>query len=144
MMSARTPFSSSGQYTGAPVWRASGATAPTWSKCVCVSRIASTLSPSSSSAAIGRSASSPGSTTIAACSPSRAAKKQFSATGPTVKLWTSTASALLLLAEAPVHPAVEPVADRDVDQHREHADRDRLAERDVLLEEPDLGEHEQQ
>src|SRR3954447_15696981 len=89
--------------------------------------------------------SSPGSMTIASVAPSRAAKKQFSATGPTVKPWTSTRSACLgrlLLAEALVHPAVERVADRDVDQHREQADGDRLAERHVLLEEPDLCQHE--
>src|SRR5215210_5610199 len=148
MMSASTPFSSSGQYTGAPVWRASGATAPTWSKCVWVSRIASTVSPSSSRPAIRRSASSPGSTTIARREPSAAAKKQFSATGPTVKPWTSTGSVLRLgrlgAAEALVHPGVERVAERDVDQHRDQADRDRLARGHVVLEEPDLGQHEQQ
>src|SRR5215210_2709971 len=151
MMSASTPFSSSGQYTGAPVWRASGATAPTWSKCVWVSRIASTVSPSSSRPAIRRSASSPGSTTIARREPSAAAKKQFSATGPTVKPWTSTGSVLRLglgarlrTVEAPVHPAVERVAERHVDHQRDEADDDRLRRRDVVLEQADLGEHEQQ
>ncbi len=42
-MLARTWVSSSGHQTGAPVARATGATAPTWSKCVWVSRIASTV-----------------------------------------------------------------------------------------------------
>src|SRR5437588_732446 len=63
MMSARTRVSSAGQYTGAPVARATGATAPTWSKCVWVRRIASScVIPIAPSASISRSASSPGST----------------------------------------------------------------------------------
>ena len=66
MMFASTPCSSSGQYTGAPVARATGATAPTWSKWVWVSRIASRVSiPSAGSASSSRSASSPGSTITA-------------------------------------------------------------------------------
>ena len=40
MMSASTKASISGTQTSAPVALATGATAPTWSKCVCVSRIA--------------------------------------------------------------------------------------------------------
>ncbi len=43
MMSASTPFSISGTQTSAPVARATGATAPTWSKWVWVSRIASSF-----------------------------------------------------------------------------------------------------
>ncbi len=46
----------------APVARATGATAPTWSKWVCVSRMPSSVAPSESSAASSLSASSPGST----------------------------------------------------------------------------------
>ena len=47
--------------TGAPVALATGATAPTWSKCVCVSRIASSVTPRSSIAPSSFAASSPGS-----------------------------------------------------------------------------------
>ena len=42
-MSARIGASIAGQWTGAPVARATGATAPMWSKWVCVRRIASRL-----------------------------------------------------------------------------------------------------
>ena len=44
-MSART-FSISGTQTSVPVASATGATAPTWSKCVCVRRIPSSVTPS--------------------------------------------------------------------------------------------------
>ena len=43
MMSASTSFSISGTQTSAPVALATGATAPTWSKCVWVSRIPSSV-----------------------------------------------------------------------------------------------------
>jgi hypothetical protein len=71
MMSASTPFSISGTHTSAPVAFAIGATAPTWSKCVCVSRMPSSFTPSSSIAASSRGASSPGSTISARSEPSR-------------------------------------------------------------------------
>ena len=89
MMSASTGTSSSGHQTSAPVARASGATAPTWSKCVWVSRIAATSTPSASIASSSRGASSPGSITIAWPAPSSRAMWQFSCTGPTVKVRTS-------------------------------------------------------
>ena len=53
----------------APVAKATGATAPTWSKCVCVRRIASSVTPSCSIAARSRGASSPGSTITARSPP---------------------------------------------------------------------------
>ena len=86
MMSARTGTSIFGQYTGAPVARATGATAPMWSKCVWVSRTASIVRPSSSMAPRMRSGSSPGSTTRPWSSPSRRRTKQFSPTAPTVNM----------------------------------------------------------
>ena len=63
---------------------ATGATAPMWSKWQWVSRIASTVTPSSATAASRRSASSPGSMTSARSAPSTRAIQQFSWTGPTV------------------------------------------------------------
>ena len=54
MMSASTGASSSGHQTSAPVARATGATAPTWSKWVWVSRIAATSSSSASIASSSR------------------------------------------------------------------------------------------
>jgi hypothetical protein len=61
----------SGTHTSAPVAAATGATAPTWSKWVCVSRMPSSVTPSSSIAASSRSDSSPGSTISARSEPSR-------------------------------------------------------------------------
>jgi hypothetical protein len=78
MMSASTGFSISGTHTSAPVALASGATAPTWSKWVWVSRMPSSCTPSSSMAPSSRGASSPGSTIKARSDPSRRMRKQFS------------------------------------------------------------------
>src|SRR4051794_34310804 len=89
MMSASTGFSISGTQTSAPVAFATGATAPTWSKCVCVSRMPSSVRPSSSSAPRSFGASSPGSTIRALSEPSRRKMYVFSATGPTVNMRTS-------------------------------------------------------
>ena len=61
-MSASTGTSISGHQTGAPVASATGATAPMWSKWQWVTRIASIVKPSESTAPRIRSASSPGST----------------------------------------------------------------------------------
>ena len=65
MMSASTGRSICGQYTGAPVAAATGATAPMWSKWQWVMRIASIVTPSEPAAASSRSGSSPGSIMIA-------------------------------------------------------------------------------
>src|SRR5215208_7118616 len=153
MMSASTATSSSGHQTSAPVARASGATAPTWSKCVCVSRIAATSSPSAPISATSRSASSPGSITIASRAPSSHATWQFSCTGPTVNERTSIALALLLLARRDraarlAHPplpedAIDLVAERDVDQERRQRQSQRRSDALLLAREPDLEEHEQ-
>src|SRR5215218_10066287 len=154
MMSASTGTSSSGHQTSAPVARASGATAPTWSKCVCVSRIAATSSPSAPIAAISRSASSPGSITIASRVPSSHATWQFSCTGPTVNERTSIALALLLrlarrdrasrLAHPPLpEDAIDLVAERDVDQERRQRQSERRSDALLPAREPHLEEHEQ-
>ena len=71
MMSARMNASIFGTQTSAPVAFATGATAPTWSKCVCVRRMPSSVTPSASIAASSLSASSPGSTISARSEPSR-------------------------------------------------------------------------
>src|SRR5947208_207043 len=136
MMSASTGFSISGTHTSAPVAFATGATAPTWSKCVCVRRIPSSVSPSSSIAFRSFGASSPGSTISARSEPSRRKMYVFSATGPTVNIRTSMpvrlAGSLLLLplAPAPQH-AVGVVAHRHVEEHRDDTQDDALG--DVLL-----------
>src|SRR3954451_17491043 len=140
MMSASTPFSISGTHTSAPVASATGATAPTWSKCVCVSRIASSVTFSSSSACRSFGASSPGSMIRALSEPSRRKMYVFSATGPTVNIRTSMrlrlspALLLLPLAAAP-QSAVGVVAHRDVEEHRDQAEED--ARRGVLLDHAD-------
>ena len=91
-MSASTCFSSSGTQTSAPVALAIGATAPTWSKWVCVSRMPSRVRPASAISASSRGASSPGSTISARSEPSRLIRKVFSCTGPTVYMRTSMLS----------------------------------------------------
>src|SRR4051794_11436655 len=146
MMSCRRATSSFGQYTGAPVAFASGATAPTWSTSVCVIRIASTFAPSFSIAPVSSSGSSPGSISSARSEPSARRMNVFSWNGPTVKARTSTdllASALLQrLLAAVVEERVGVVADRDVEQQHEAAECDRLLNR-LLEDEHDDG-HEQQ
>jgi hypothetical protein len=89
MMSASTRFSISGTQTSAPVARATGATAPTWSKWVWVRRIAASSSSSASIAPRSFGASSPGSTITASRAPSCRNRKQFSCIGPTVNIRTS-------------------------------------------------------
>src|SRR4051794_7151567 len=137
-MSARTIFSISGTQTSAPVARATGATAPMWSKCVCVSRIPSSLTPSCSIAFSRTGASSPGSTSSARSDPSTRKRKLFSATGPTVNMRTSIRARSLapgdrsLLPAPVVERAIGDVAERDVQD--EHDQRDRDGRRDVLLE----------
>src|SRR5918996_2036391 len=136
MMSASTGFSISGTQTSAPVAFAIGATAPTWSKCVCVSRIPLRSSPRPSIALSSFGASSPGSTMSASVAPSRRNRKQFSCTGPTVNMRTSMACRLSLLS--PLVPAVEEQVhvvrhgqvDRDHHEHQQEAGGDRLAERE--------------
>jgi hypothetical protein len=90
MMSASRSTSSLGQYTGAPVAFATGATAPTWSTSVCVMRIASSVTPSCSMPPSSRSGSSPGSTSTARSEPSWLIRNVFSWNGPTVKARTRT------------------------------------------------------
>src|SRR2546428_10951661 len=112
-----------------------------WSKWQWVTRIASTVTPSSSIAARIRAASSPGSTTSARSEPSRLNRKQFSCTGPTVNIRTTMrgsvsaalpgpaggggsvglAVALPLLAPLarPVEEPVHRVPERDVDEKHE-------------------------
>src|SRR5436305_6195905 len=74
-----------------------------------------------------RSASSPGSTIRARSEPSARNRKQFSATGPTVNMRTSTGlvllagAHLLALAAAP-HHRVDEVAERDVEDEHEQAE----------------------
>src|SRR3954463_3605557 len=151
MMSCRRATSAFGQYTGAPVAFASGATAPTWSMSVCVTRIASTLASSCSIAPRSRSGSSPGSTTRALSEPSPRRMKVFSWNGPTVKARTSTS--LPLRARAPLAlliPAVElqvhEVAHRDVEDQRDdaedHGRPDRLVERDRDKRDEERDHHE--
>ncbi len=65
MRSVRRSVSISGHHTCAPVARATGATAPMWSKWQCVSRMPSSVTPAPSTAATRRAASSPGSTMTA-------------------------------------------------------------------------------
>src|SRR4051794_30680295 len=142
MMSASTGFSISGTQTSAPVALATGATAPTWSKCVCVRRMPSSFRFSCSRASRSFGASSPGSTISARSEPSRRRMYVFSATGPTVNMRTSMAlrlaPALLLLAlAAAVQRAVRVVAHRDVEQHRHEAQEH--ARDDVLLHDADEG-----
>src|SRR3954454_9748239 len=140
MMSASTGFSMSGTHTSAPVAFATGATAPTWSKWVCVRRMPSSVRFSSSRALRSFGASSPGSMIRALSEPSRPKMYVSSATGPTVNIRTSMrlrlAPALLLLplAAAP-QSAVGVVAHRHVEDHRDQAEED--ARRDVLLDHAD-------
>src|SRR3954467_418985 len=134
MMSCRRATSAFGQYTGAPVAFASGATAPTWSISVCVTRIASTLASSCSIAPRSRSGSSPGSTTRALSAPSARRMNVFSWNGPTVKARTSTALPLrararLALLIAAVELQVHEVAHRDVEHQRDDAEDNRGAQR---------------
>src|ERR1700709_1752629 len=133
MMSASTGFSISGTYTGAPVARATGATAPMWSKWVWVRMIASTSAPVPSIAARIRSASSPGSTTSSLSPPAGRTRNVFSAIWPTGSISTSTATGLggpfavadpLPLAFAP-HGHVDVVAGRDVEDEHEGAEDQR-------------------
>src|SRR3954454_22946628 len=140
MMSWRTGFSISGTQTSAPVALATGATAPTWSKCVCVRRMPSSVRLSSSSALRSFGGSSPGSTISALSEPSRRKMYAFSATGPTVNIRTSMAvrlagSLLLLALAAAPQRAVCVVAHGDVEEHRDHAE-DRALQQ-VLLGDPD-------
>src|SRR5215204_3548417 len=107
-----------------------------WSKWQWVRRIASTVTPSSSTAFRMRSASSPGSTIRARSEPSARNRKQFSATGPTVNERTSRsgilathllrALALLVGLAPPVHDRVDEVADRDVEDEHEGCEAERL------------------
>src|SRR3954462_7201447 len=146
MMSARTGTSSFGHQTGAPVARATGATAPMWSKCVCVSRIASSVTPSCSIAPRSRSGSSPGSIMTPRSAPPRRSRNVFSWTGPTVKARTSMSAATAPLGElglaAVVEERVGEVADRQVQQQHEAAERDRAPHR--LTERKHDDEHEQE
>ena len=80
-MSSSTNASISGTQTSAPVALATSATAPMWSKCVCVMRMPSSLTPSASIAPSSFSASSPGSTIKARSLPSRRKMNEFSAIG---------------------------------------------------------------
>src|SRR5688572_19924241 len=131
MMSASTGFSICGTQTSAPVAVATGATAPTWSKCVCVRRIPSSSTPSSSIALRSFGASSPGSTISALSEPSRRNRKQFSITGPTVNMRTSMGwrlpllLSLLLLLPPLVQQLVHVVAGRHVQEKGEQGERDR-------------------
>src|SRR5215207_2054384 len=153
MMSASTGTSISGHQTSAPVARARGATAPTWSKCVCVRRIAVISTSSASIAASSRGASSPGSITIAWSAPSSRAMWQFSCTGPTVKLRTSISGPLPSAfggkrAPGLAHPAlpedpVDLVSERHVDQEGGEAERERGGDRLLVAREPELKQHEQ-
>src|SRR3954471_3654977 len=118
-----------------------------WSKCVCVRRIASRPTPAPAIASSRRSASSPGSTSTARSPPSGRTRWAFSASGPTVSERTSTsvrATALggaLLRALAPaVEREVGEVAERDVEEQHEAAERDRL--RDRALEDEADQHHE--
>src|SRR4051795_2293764 len=134
MMSCSRATSAFGQYTGAPVAFASGATAPTWSMSVCVTRIAWTVASSCSIAPRSRSGSSPGSTTRALSDPSARRMNVFSWNGPTVKARTSTslplrARARLALLIAAVELQVHEVAHRDVEHQRDDAEDDRGAQR---------------
>src|SRR5262245_11209399 len=116
MMSASTATSISGQYTGAPVALATGATAPMWSKWQWVTRIASMTTPSAPAAASSLSASSPGSTITARPSPP-AARTMYACSwiGPTVNIRTSRPLPLGPFAPrrppaATAHPSVLPMA----------------------------------
>src|SRR5688500_5379705 len=105
-----------------------------WSKWQWVIRIASIVRPSSSTGARIRSASSPGSTISARSEPSRRNRKQFSATGPTVNIRTSTSAPLLLAAQprplaASPHEVVDEVTGRDVEGEHEGAEGERLSHR---------------
>src|SRR3954454_12393857 len=146
MMSCSRATSSFGQYTGAPVAFASGATAPTWATSVCVIRIASTVAPSFSMAPVSSSGSSPGSISSARSEPSARRMNVFSWNGPTVKARTSTTllapAALRRPLTAVVEERVGVVADRDVEQQHEATERDRLGDR-LLEEEHDDGDEEQ-
>src|SRR3954470_19355036 len=140
MMSASTGFSSCGTHTSAPVAVATGATAPTWSKCVWVSRIPSRVTPSSSIAARSFGASSPGSTISARSDPSRRKMYEFSATGPTVNMRTSmgrrlSPCGLISPLAAAVERQVRVVAQRHVDDQRKDAHHHALG--DVLLHDRD-------
>ena len=142
-MSRSTGTSSSGQYTGAPVARATGATAPMWSKWVWVTRIASIPSPSSSTTWRIRSSSSPGST----ISPRSAAvaaqdeavlghladgehahvhrRRGYRRNGRQPPCFFAARCGLELAQPAAVHEAVDVVADRHV--HRQHHRREPAA-----------------
>ena len=122
MMLASTCVSSSGQYTGASVARATGATAPTWSKWVWVMRIASTVSMPRLSSAPSSFGGLVAWVDDQRCRASlRRTMKQFSCTGPTVNMRTSSwltcaaAAAASLLAPA-VHAQLHVVAARDVER----------------------------
>src|SRR3954453_22785021 len=139
LMSASTIFSTSGTQTSAPVARATGATAPMWSKCVWVSRIPSRVTPSWSIAASSFGASSPGSMISAWSEPSRLSRKQFSCTGPTVNMRTSIVRRLPALAlTEPVNGRVGGVPERDVEH--EHDDGEHHALSGTLVKE----KHDQQ
>ena len=131
-MSASTSRSSDGQYTGAPVARASGATAPTWSMWVWVTRIASTRDAERATASIRRCGSSPGSTMIArvgAAAPHDVAVLLERADGERADVERRSAARLLALG-APVHVAVGVVDQRHVDgEHERHQQQVRPRER---------------
>src|SRR5688500_3525074 len=142
MMSASTGRSISLTYTGAPVSRATGATAPTWSKCGCGRSDAATARPSSRTGARIRSGSSPGSKMTARVESSRRAMKQFSWTGPTVNMRTSmtgefiedaresppagSAAFLALSLPAPVDKRVHQMEGGDIEGRRQQGQPDRL------------------
>src|SRR5262245_38753688 len=84
-----------------------------------------------------RSGSSPGSTISTRSSPSRRTRKQFSATGPTVSISTSSATGASALFAGPdpgplpfpPHQHVDVVAGRDVEGEHETAEREGGADR---------------
>ena len=129
-----------GSRPGRRVARAIGATAPMWSMCVWVSRIASGSTPSSPIAACRRSASSPGSMSSACVGAvARAPGSSSPGTAPTVNIRTSTATCLALLElfglPAAVEEEVGVVAQRHVEEQHEAAQRDRR--RDRLVDDED-------
>src|SRR5918997_534033 len=135
-MSSSTNFSIAGTHTSAPVALATGATAPTWSKCVWVSRIPSSVTPSSLMASSSLPASSPGSTISARSEPSRRKMYEFSATGPTVNIRTSMSARLLPALPDAVDERVGDVAERDVQEEHERRE-DRALDDVAALEEED-------
>src|SRR4051794_9878086 len=103
--------------------------------------MASSVTPSSSIAPRSFSASSPGSTMSARSLPSRRSRKQFSCTGPTVNIRTSTSAALRLAQLSLVDELVGVVAQRDVEEEHERAEPERRS--DLLVEQQDHQGDEQ-